>query len=472
MVNKNYYAWFQKLVTLLIQVFFYVASILTVYVFVSVFSGIVKYVLFVVLLLIYFGVIYFFKDKIKLCIDKVIDRCKKLDEKKMLLIIVITMIIFKIITSLFFYFDATIATDTQIYNDIADTIIETGNLKSDAISHLFGIAIHFVLFKLIGMPLHVGTFIAILVGTVINFLSFKDIVGKDKAFICVMTYILMPSTSFFCYCLTHEIFVYLYFSIFVYLLNRLLRSEKDYILAIPLVLDIFLLCLVNPAGMISYIIIILLIVLSKIDIRKKIIVGLVLLLSVGLSNFKDSVLETDTYRTSINTYSILIHGSNPNTLGEMDEGYPLRQMRQFIIENNMGVEQKDFLLAARTILLRQYTYLLTHPVTLFKMILHKAYILWSGDHYALEMAHSFNGINTIMYYVLLVINTLIYLFVLTVGWVYRETKDDPIEVVNYKLVILGVIALTLITSLLNKYDIYITLYIYFIAIYSMCQSSE
>ena len=45
MVNKNYYAWFQKLVTLLIQVFFYVASILTVYVFVSVFSGIVKYVL-------------------------------------------------------------------------------------------------------------------------------------------------------------------------------------------------------------------------------------------------------------------------------------------------------------------------------------------------------------------------------------------------------------------------------------------
>ena len=58
--------------------------------------------------------------------------------------------------------------------------------------------------------------------------------------------------------LTHEIFVYLYFSIFVYLLNRLLRSEKDYILAIPLVLDIFLLCLVNPAGMISYIIIILL----------------------------------------------------------------------------------------------------------------------------------------------------------------------------------------------------------------------
>ena len=466
--KSNYYNWFQKLISVLIDIFFYWASIVTLFVFVSSFNGIIKYVLFVVLLLIYGLVIYFFKDKIKIIIDRLLNSVSKLNVRKMLIIITLLMIVLKIIYTMLFYFDATSDTDIEIYNFLAQYMVDSGEIFTNTISHLFGTAIHFALFKILHIPLHVGVFVFILCGTIVNFLSFKDIVGKDKAFIAVMTYIIMPSTSMLSMSPTHEIFVYTYLSFFVYLLNRLLKyDDKEILYGFLLVVDIFVLCLVNPVGLITYVILGLLILLSNFVYRKKIILIVVLVLSIFCSNFKDSYLNVSSSKTSINTYTILIHGSNPESLGEQVDGYPLEMMKKYLDENGLEKTDDNYVIAGRKVLMDNYLYLISHPVVLMKIILHKTYILWSGDHYALEMGHHFNAYNDIVYYGLLLINTLIYLMMITIGWVYKTKKDDEIGVNNYKLVILGTIAVTMISIVLNKYDLYITLFIYFIAIYYM-----
>ena len=466
--KSNYYNWFQKLISVLIDIFFYWASIVTLFVFVSSFNGIIKYVLFVVLLLIYGLVIYFFKDKIKIIIDRLLNSVSKLNVRKMLIIITLLMIVLKIIYTMLFYFDATSDTDIEIYNFLAQYMVDSGEIFTNTISHLFGTAIHFALFKILHIPLHVGVFVFILCGTIVNFLSFKDIVGKDKAFIAVMTYIIMPSTSMLSMSPTHEIFVYTYLSFFVYLLNRLLKyDDKEILYGFLLVVDIFVLCLVNPVGLITYVILGLLILLSNFVYRKKIILIVVLVLSIFCSNFKDSYLNVSSSKTSINTYTILIHGSNPESLGEQVDGYPLDMMKKYLDENGLEKTDDNYVIAGRKVLMDNYLYLISHPIVLMKIILHKTYILWSGDHYALEMGHHFNAYNDIVYHGLLLINTLIYLMMITIGWVYKTKKDDEIGVNNYKLVILGTIAVTMISIVLNKYDLYITLFIYFIAIYYM-----
>ena len=467
-IKSNYYSWFQKLISVLIDIFFYWASIVTIYVFVSSFSGIIKYVLFALLLVIYGLVIYFFKDKIKIIIDKLLNSVSRLDVKKMIIIISLLMIVSKIVYTILFYFDATSDSDIKIYNFLAQYIVDSGEIFTNTISHLFGTAIHFVIFKLLHIPLHIGMFIFILSATLINFLSFKDIVGKDKAFLTVMAYIIMPSTSMLSLSPTHEIFVYTYLSFFVYLLNKLLRhDDKELLYGILLILDIFLLCLVNPVGMITYVILGLLIILSDFAYRKKIALIIVLVLSILCSNIKDNYLNASSSKTSINTYTILIHGSNPESLGEQVDGYPLDMMKKYLDENGMERTDDNYVIAGRKVLMDHYLYLISHPLVLIKLIVHKTYILWSGDHYALEMGHHFNAYGNIVYYGFLLINTLIYLIMITVGWAYKTKKDCEVGVNNYKLAILGTIAVTMISIVLNKYDLYITLFIYFIAIYYM-----
>ena len=471
-MNKNhaFYNWFQKVISVFIDIFFVIVPVVSLAVFTTPFEGVVKYVVFALLCVVYALTIYFLKDKIKELIRKLINRIDRLDEKKMLLILFITMIVLKIIYSIFFGFDATQDGDIQIYNDIADHILETGELHSDAISHLFGIGIHYAFFKYLHIPLHIGFFIVVLLAVLINFISFKELIGKNKAFLLSFIYVLMPSTSMMSYCPTHEVLVFLYVSVFLFVFNRMMNTESFKYSCIYLILGCvftILTCLVNPGGYIMVIVVLLNILLTNAEKVKKIMAIILIVISLLGNRGLEKVLQVREWETSMNTYTILIHGTNPDSLGEQVDGYPHKLMRHYIHANTLDFSKEGYIDAAQHVLLNQYRYLLTHPVTLIRLIANKMFILWSGVHYPVELAHVYEAIDGIPYYALLVINTFIYLFVITMGIVYKKDRKDILAVSNYKLELLGIIALTMLCIVVNKYSLYATMFLYFVSFYRM-----
>jgi len=455
--------------SIIIDIFFVAAPLAALYVLTSFLTGTIRYIAFAAEIIAYLAVIYFAKDYVKKAITIVLDKVSHMDKKKMYIIIFLFALISKVIFTIFFNYDGTQSGDIKIYNDIAEQIIETHSLHTDAISHLYGLALHFVLFKLIRMPIHIGLFIVCLIGTSANFFSFCRLIGKDKAFLAVMIYLLMPSTALMVFCPTHELFVYMYVSLFLFFFNKMIYEEETAktILWFALsTMSTVLTCFVNPGGYIIYVILLLSVILSNMKINKKVLAVGVLLLSFLFSNLISDYLEINEYNTTINTYTILIHGANPESLGEQVDGYPLKQMRQYIYDNTLDFSQAGFVDAAKNVLINHYKYLLTHPIILLRLLIHKTYMLWSGVHYPIELANYYGAVSGPIYYIFLGISTLIYLTVLTIGNVFKPkcTKtDDDMALSNYKLEFLGVIALTFLCIVVNKYSLYVTLFIYLIA---------
>ena len=464
--NYSYYNWFNKLIATLVDIFFVFVPVATLYVFTSPFTGTARYVLFFVLVIIYALIIYFFKDKIKFLINNILLKIDQLDIKKMLIIIVFLMIALKVLFTILFNYDATQDGDIHIYDEIADMILSTDDYHSTEISHLFAMGIHLAVFKYLHIPIHIGIFVVLLIGTVIYFLSFKNIIGKNKAFLLTIIYIFMPSSVLFSFCPTHEVFVYLYLSIIMLLMQKYIEEEnikKIIIYLVLLTIFTFLISFVNPTGNIIYIIMLLMIVLSNIKRNKKFLLIVVIVLSLLLTKVVEKRLHIIDFITTMNTYTILIHGSNPESLGEQVDEYPYLTMLDELHRRGLERSMENWVLVARVVLLNQYKYLLTHPINLIRLIAHKFYILWSGDHYAIELAHVYNAFNDVVYYVFLIISALLYLIVMSIGVVYRRSKKDYLNVSNYKLVLLGVFAVTLLSVVLNKYGVYMTMILYFLA---------
>lgn len=467
---NTYFNWFKKIINIFIEALLFFTIVATLYVFTSAFTGIAKIILFIFLVILYGTVIYFLKDKFKRIFNFLIDKLSNIDVKTMVLILSIVMIVLKVVYTIFCNYDATQDGDIGIYADIADQIVNTGSIQGGTISHLLGMGLHLAVFKFLKLPIHIGMFIVFYIGTIINFLSFKNIIGKQKSFIAVMLYILMPSSILLTFCPTHEIFLYMYLSIALFALNKLLVETNGLyklIEALVLIVNSVLACFVNPSGYIVLIIIGLLLLLSNTTINKKIILTVALVVSIVLSSVIGSVTGAENFETKFNTYAVLIHGSNPNSLGEQVDQYPVQQMYAYLKAHGLHSNYDDVMFASKEVLLNQYKYLITHPITLGKMIVHKFYILWSGNHYSIEMAHNFNALNDVLYYSLLCISALIYLIVLTIGLVFTKKKNDEIYISNYKLAILGCFGITMLSVVLNKYSLYVTLFIYLISFYKI-----
>lgn len=465
MNNEFYYQnWFSKLIAIFIDIFFVLSTLATLYVFTSPLSGIVRTIVYIIFICIYCALFWFFKDRVKEIIKLVFNKLNGLNTKKAVIIISITMLVFKLLYSLLFGFDPTDG-DIEIYNIIADYIIRTGSIHFNVISHLLAVALHFVPLKLLNIPLDIGIFVVFYIGTIINFLSFKDLIGIKKAFILVMIYVLMPSSCLISFCYTHELFLYLYLSLFFYVFNKMLKNEKNilnvvYILILSILLSLS--CMINPGGYVLYVIIGLTILFSNISIKKKIFIVLIIAISLLSSKMVHDYLQINDYDTTINTYTILIHGSNPESLGQQVDGYPLKQMRMYIHSHTYDFSDEGFIDAAKHVLFDQYYYLFTHPVTLLKLIANKIYILWSGVHYPIELGFHFNAYGTITYYLLLIVNTLIYLMVLTLMLIFIKNKKANLFIDNYGLELLGVFGVTMLSIVANKYAIYVTIFIFFL----------
>ena len=87
--------------------------------------------------------------------------------------------------------------------------------------------------------------------------------------------------------------------------------------------------------------------------------------------------------------------------------------------------------------------------------------------YCLRLIYWQSFFSPMFYLFFLAVNTFIYLFVITAGNVFKEKQDDNICETNYKLTLLGIFGVTLLSVVLNKYAIYATAFLYYIAIKSV-----
>ena len=465
-MTGNYYPWFKKIINVCIYLFFVCAFVSTFFVFGSVFNGIKKYIIVSLLAIIYTALFLLFKKKIKIIINKCISKLEKVSFKKLLIVIIISSIVLKVVYMIFFYFDSTkFGGDITIYSNLADEISKNGisSVKNN-IYYLVGFATHLSVFHNLGIPYHYVTYLAMLLGTIINYFSFSYLIGKEKSFILTMMYIIMPSTCMLSFCITHELFVYLYFSIILFLLSKFFISNNklSLIYGVLLLLFISLNQTVSPIGKIWYIVLFLLVALSNIKIDKKIILCIVLVGSMILTNFFTTRLEGNNI-SQTNNYEQLLIGCNYESMGRHTDGRGKQAAKKYWESKGIELTQDNLIEGEKNALIEEYKYLLTHPIKLCVLLANKFYTVWSGDYYSIEYGHACSGVSQLGYYCMLVISALIWLFMMTIGIVYYDNKVDNICILNYKLIVLGIMSVLLIVEVTNKYSCYMTLFIYFVA---------
>lgn len=469
MIEKDifFYSWFRKTIDVCICLFFVFSMISNLFVYSSSFTGIMKYGLLAVVFIVFGLIVYFFKDKIKNLINKLLIYLQSKNKKQLLLFIIVLAVLLKILYSIFFYFDSTsFGGDITIYKNIAETIVNNGlGSAKDYIYYLVGVGLHLSVFKVLHIPYHIGVFVLFLLGTIINFYSFSKLIGKEKTFLLIVLYLLMPSTILLTFCITHELFVYFYFSMILFILNAFLRvneQKKTIIFGILLLLFVTLNQTVSPIGKIWFIVLFLLIVLTNINSKKRIVLTIVLLLSIVGSNILSTRLEGNTASQS-NNYEQLLIGSDLQSMGRHTDGKGKAAAKKYWEERGVELTYENLVEGEKGALIEQYKYLLTHPIDLIRLLANKFYTVWSGDFYSVEYAYLCNGINNITYYIMLVIGAVIWLLVTTIGVVYYKKKEENIGIYNYKLIVLGIMAVLLITEVTNKYSCYMTMFIYFVA---------
>ena len=467
---SNYYKWFRIVINFCIYFFFIFALVSNLCLYASVFSGFSRYLVFFILAISLGLFVYFFKDKVKKILDKIFSFLNKKSEKELLIYIVLTAVFLKVIAYVFFFFDSTLGGgDITIYANIADRIVQNGfDSVKDEIYYLAGMGMHLAIFKYVGIPSHVGVFLAFLLGTIVNYFSFKDIMGKEKSFLTILFYLLMPSTSLLTFCCTHELFVYLYFSIILFVLNKFFK-EKDIkkIIMFGILLWIFISLnqTVSPIGKIWYIVLVLIVLLTNTELIKKVLLIGVIVLTFITGNLTSTGNE-DNYISQLNNVEQLLIGSNVESGGHHTDGRGKDAAREYWAKQGVELTYENLLEGELGALKETYLHLLTHPGDLIKLLSNKFFTAWSGDVYSVELGHAFGGYGDIAYYAILFISSIIYLFVMCVGvFFYKKEEDESICSINYKMVLLGIVAVLLVVEIANKYSCYMTMFIYFIALF-------
>ena len=465
--NNNYYIWFRYIVNTCIALFFLFSLVSNLFVYVSVFNGWTKYLLLIVIAAVFAFIVVKFKELLRKWLNQAITYLQRYSFWQLIGCVIAISIILKAFYYAFFFFDSTkFGQDITVYANLADKIAEGGIASVDRqIYYLVGMGIHLSIFKKLSIPYDLGVYVVFLIGTIINFFSFTKYIGKEKTFLLIVLYLLMPSTSMLTFCVTHELFVYLYFSIIFVVLNALMNKDETKDLVLYSFLAIIFISLnqtISPMGKIWFILLALLMLLTRIGIKKRIAILAILLISYFCSNYLTTSLEGNNASKN-NNYEQLLIGCDLESMGRHTDGRGKKAAQAYWEARGQVLTIDNYFEGQKGALIEQYKYLATHPLKLIELLANKFYVAWSGDFYSIEYGHNMGSINDLTFYLMLLTSSFIWLLVISIGTVYYKKKEENIGILNYKTILLGVAAVLLITEIMNKYSCYMTLFLYFIS---------
>ena len=180
------------------------------------------------------------------------------------------------------------------------------------------------------------------------------------------------------------------------------------------------------------------------------------------SNVVISRLEVNTQSQSNNVEQLLI-GCDLNSMGRHTDGRGKNAAKKYWRAKGIELTYDNLVEGEKGALIEEYKYLFTHPLKLIELLANKFYVVWSGDFYSIEYGYHMESISSMAYYIMLIMSALIWLLVISIGIVYYDKQDKNISINTYKLLLLGIMSVLLITEVANKYSCYMTIFIYFIA---------
>lgn len=450
--------YFKTIVDTLFNVFLILVLLSSLYVCCYLLKGTIKLIAFALLILCAISLLIFKKKQIRIIQELIIDNLKKKSDKKLLLIIVLSIIVLKIFYTIFFYFDPTITTVIiSKYVGYAEDFVNEGTLKITIGDNYYFLAILLSLFPRLHIPYHIGMFIILLFSMIINFLSFKDIIGKEKAFIGIMLYVLMPSTMLLTFCPTVEIYLIFLISIYFCFYIKLYKN-KSILYSFILVVICFLVTKLSFIGYILIVILFLSILFNQSNKKISLIITITLLLSVSLNNLYKYSFSYE-WRNKERLYETLIYGSKYESSGRYVEGYFNEISKVFIPNDHYDYHHMVQEIKYKNELINNFNNLLNNPKKILELLSHKFMISFSGNHYSIEMLNNTNNISNILFYLLLGINESMYLVIIWTSLANLSNKDYSDLTIIKILILLSSLVLLLIETN-NRFSIYITPFLY------------
>lgn len=406
----------------------------------------------------------------------IFDQLSKLSLRKMVFILFLIIVVERLGVLILFEFPTFVFNDTALYVEIAEMISSTGTVNiALSYPHLLFMGLFLSAFNFMHIPYIVGMFCLFLVGCILYFLAFTKILGKERSFLVLVGYLLMPSSIMWTFSITHEMFYFFFVSIIFYfvfdmMVNRKLIWWKIVILVALLEMS----QLINP---ISLILMISCGIYSLIVIKKPIRKFLVILAIVAVIPLSTMLSQAASVHylgyelKSAPFSSNLLVGASYESQGRYNQEI-LDQVHAQIesrgLENNVENYQK----VSTELLVNEYKYLLSNPSKLLGLWATKFYIVWSGDHYSLEMLMNYNAVFRMnpafthgLILLMLGISACIYLLFIFLGITSVRSKSKDSNAINFtKCLLLGMMATFLIIEVMNKYSVHATILLYMIAI--------
>lgn len=457
-------------------VIFYLFVLVTVYVFVN--AVIPGYSLLISSLISLILLIIIIKNKeiINTNLNSIVNYFSKYSKSKLIMIIILILISERILVLLLFNFPTFLYGDTNIYVSFANFISFGIPMEYQySYPHLFYTGLYLSIFNLFKISYIDGMFLLFVLSIIIYFVDFSKVIGKSKSFFAVLLYILMPSSIFWTYSVTHEMFYFFFTSIIFYFLFDILISNKLKLFNTIIILILLILNLsVNPIATILLIALSLSgIMFYKGKIINKILFSLLLIATIIISPQINSVLSKKIIGYEVVSapfQSNLLVGSSIESGGRYDSNL-LQEVSEEIKIRGLQDSNEAYKDISWEFTVKNYEYLITHPIDLIKLLFNKFYIAWSGDHYSLEMLLNYNAtfklcpsVTNILQIIMLSISTLIYLFVVCIGTLKNKDYDGNSSMNFTKTLLIGIVLALLIIEIMNKYSVHSTILIFMVAV--------
>ena len=456
----------------------------------------------VLIIVLFMAIIYKKWDKIYSKIQHKLCFLNKLSLNKMILIVFLTSLLAKLLAIFVFQINSIdYHPDINVYATTANELSLYGYTDKFAgycfdYSHMFWFSLFLVpAVKAFGLSqITLSIYIAVIL-TISNLLIFDTIqykFNKIKAFVITIIFLLLPSQILLPGFITHEIALFFFSSISLWIYFRILPTIKKLWIKVVLFtlffINLLFSTLVNSAGLVLVIAILFVFIISglrKINLKNFMntaikCISLILVIAFGtiMSNcfqLTHSKLPEDYIKGDKVLWTLYV-GSNIETSG----GWSMEDSERF--NKNKGIlDEKENKEYRKELIFERYSDMLKNPSQLLNLVTNKFKNMWSSYTYPVGFANDTivdkniqNFYNKFLFKPFSLLEYVTSVLTVILG-LYSTIKKRKTEKSDYylliELLLLGTTALLLLSECNNKYITWAYIYIY-ISSLALCSGKQ